>query len=187
MLLTGIWTFRYFSGYIQNLHGILFWIVGPSICFLLLCISLYQIVILVLEKVKHYERLRFSIIIFALLTLIFLKPLGLINWEKFEDKNHLVAVGRGNILKLKSKNKLKFISSNQDFYFGTYKMKDDTLFLLTKKITPYMDRVSYATLYNSGGQLDSYNALCLYQNLESKAGRCITMQIRALDIDKLAN
>lgn len=185
LILTGIWTFGYFAGYIKDLHGILFMFVGTSIWFLLGLIGVWQILILMIEKNKHYERIRFSCIIFMLLALTFYKPRGVIKWEIFEDKNYLVAVARGNILKLKPKNKLKFISSNQDFYFGTYQMKGDTLFLLTKKITPYMDRISYATLQKSGDENNSYSALCLYQNMETKHGRCITMFIRSLDIENL--
>lgn len=139
------------------------------------------------EKVKHYERLKFSFIIFSLLILIFFKPQGLINWASFEDKNYIVAVERGHILKLKSNNRLKFISSSQDFYFGSYNMKDDTLFLSTEKETPYMDRISYATLQNYGDTLNSYRTLCLYQNFATRSGRCITMHIRDLELDSLAN
>ncbi|MEP7198128.1 MAG: hypothetical protein ABI851_16540 [Saprospiraceae bacterium] len=188
--LVAIWNFQYFLSYIKGLYTIFVWIIGPILWLLLLTIGVFQIIRLVVEREKHFDRLKISLIIFSMLILTFSKPLGVINWEKYEDENFLVATMTGTancktIMQLKPNNKFKYVSIcfGKDFYFGRYDVKGDTIYLHSEKRTPYMDRNSYALLAKSGNKLDEYRRLWLYQNYESK--RFIPMNIIEFNTERL--
>lgn len=179
-----IWLFYYFFSYIKG-TSFLVWIFGGILGILLLLVGLYQLIKFIIEKEKNFERLTYSILIFLLLGLIISNPKGLAVWETLDDEDYLVAHGeRVGTLMLKPDNKFKYVCSN-DFYFGSYVLRNDTLLLFSKKATPYMDQNSFATLHKSNDSAQIFTSLCLYQNLQAKRGRCLHMTIKKIEMQKL--
>ena len=151
----GIWFFQYFIGYIQG-TSIVVLLIGLILWVVLLGIALYQVVKLEVENTKHYSRLIFITIILILNLLSLAKQAGIINWEKYEGENILVAQMEGTancqtVLKLKSDNRFENISYcfGREFHYGTYKFKNDTLYFELDKNVGYMDKSSYAVLRRS--------------------------------------
>lgn len=154
--------------------------------------GVFQLIKLLTENKKDFERLRVSILIFLVVSLPLIKPFGPLDWEKLEKENYLVASMKGtancsNTLKLKPNHQFKYTSVcfGVDFYFGKYRIKNDTLFLDSAKEMPYLDRTSYAMLMHSENDPEIYTGLCLYQNYKTKSNRCIYMRIESLDLEKL--
>jgi hypothetical protein len=148
-------------------------------------VGLYQLIKFIIEKKKNYERLTYSILIFLLLGLIIYYPKGLTVWEALEDEDYLVAYGeRVGTLLLKPDNKFKYVCAS-DFYFGSYVLRKDTLLLFSKKASPYIDQNSFATLHKSNDSAQMYTWLCLYQNFHTKSGRCLSMTISKVEMEKL--
>ena len=118
--------------------------------------------------------------------------MGMINWEKYEGQNLLVADREGTancrtIIKLKENNKFKYISRcfGVDFYFGTYKIRKDTLYLELDKNVGYMDKSSYAVLLKSKNDTTKYRQMILHKNYKDK--RSLSFSIRELKMNKLVN
>lgn len=158
----------------------------------MLCIAIYQIVKLALEKPKYYQRLLYVCVILVLSFLSLAEPMGLIDWEKYEGDNLLVAEREGTancrtILKLKADNKFKYISRcfGVDFHLGTYRFKNDTLHFQLKKDLGYMDKLSFATLVKSEKDSSKYNRLILHENYESN--RKLSYRITEIKSEKLRN
>ena len=186
----GIWFFQYFLSYVPGAFTIVVLLIGLGLWFIILGIALYQIVKLALESPKYYLRLVFAGVIIILNFLSLAEPMGLINWEKYESKNLLVADREGTancrtILKIKADNKFKYISRcfGVDFHFGTYKFKNDTLHFQLKRDLGYMDKSSYATLVKSEKDSTKYSRLILHENYESK--RKLSYRIKEIEIEKL--
>lgn len=179
-----IWLFLYFFSYIKGAN-FLAWIFGGILGILLVLVGLYQLIKFIIEKEKNYERLTYLILILLLLGLIISNPKGLAVWEALDDDDYLVAHGeRVGTLMLKPDNKFKYVCSN-DFYFGSYLLRTDTLLLFSKKATPYMDQNSFATLQKSNDSDQIFTSLCLYQNFHNKSGRCLNMTIKKVEMQKL--
>jgi len=188
----GIWYFQYFLSYVPGAFTIGVFLEGIGLWFIILGIALYQIIKLAFEKPKHYQRLIFIGVIIILNFLSLAEPIGLIDWEKYESQNILVADREGTancrtILKLKADNKLKYISRcfGVDFHLGTYRFKNDTLHFQLKRDLGYMDKLSFATLVKSEKDSSKYNRLILHENYESK--RKLSYRIREIEIEKLRN
>ena len=186
----GIWFFQYFLSYIPGAFTIVVLLIGLSLWFVMLCIALYQVVKLALEKPKYYQRLLYVGVILVLSFLSFAEPMGLIDWEKYEGQNLLVADREGTancrtILKLKADNKFKYINRcfGVDFHLGTYKFINDTLHLQLKRDVGYMDKSSFATLVKSDKDSTIYVRLILHENYESK--RKLSYLIREIEVAKL--
>ncbi len=179
-----MWLFFYFLSYIKGV-SFLAWLFGFLLAIILALVGIYQLIRLVLEKEKNYERLTYSILIFLLLVVIISQPKGLTIWEAIDEEDYLIAYGeRVGTLMLKPDSKFKYVCSN-DFYFGSYVLRNDTLFLLSKKATPYMDQNSFATLQKSNDSVQTYTSLCLYQNFHTKSGLCLNMGIKKVEMQKL--
>jgi len=186
----GIWFFQYFLSYIPGAFTIGVLLIGLSLWFLILGVALYQIVKLALESPKHYQRLIYVGVILGLNFLSLAEPMGMIDWDKYEGKNLLVADREGTancrtILKLKADNKFKYTSRcfGVDFHLGTYKFRNDTLHLQLKRDVGYMDKSSFATLVKSEKDSTKYVRLILHENYESK--RKLSFLIREIEIEKL--
>ena len=186
----GIWFFQYFLSYVPGAFTIGVLLIGLSLWFIILGIALYQIVKLALESPKYYQRLVFAGVIIILNFLSLAEPMGLIDWEKYESENLLVADREGTancrtILKIKADNKFKYISRcfGVDFHLGTYKFKNDTLHFQLKRDLGYMDKSSYATLVKSQKDSTTFNRLILHENYESK--RKLSYRIMEIEIEKL--
>ncbi len=179
-----MWLFFYFFSYIKGV-SFLAWLFMFLLAIILALVGIYQLIRLVFEKEKNYERLTYSILIFLLLGLIISNPKGLSVWKALDDEDYLVAHGeRVGTLMLKPDDRFKYVCSN-DFYFGSYVLRNDTLLLFSKKATPYMDQNSFATLHKSNDSAQIFTTLCLYQNLETKRGRCLHMTITKIEMQKL--
>lgn len=87
------------------------------------------------ERFKNKERM-FSIgLLFIVLTLTFIKPFGIIDFEKFESKNILIAEREGVAgcsMTLKLKENKKFTAKSVCFgmteTIGSYDIKNDTIY-----------------------------------------------------------
>ena len=192
LIFFGIWFFQYFLSYVPGAFTIGVLLIGLSLWIVILGIALYQIIKLALEKSKYYQRLIYVAVIFILNFISLAKPMGLIDWEKYEGENLLIADREGTancrtILKLKPKNKFKYISRcfGVDFHMGTYKFANDTLHLQLKRDVDYMDESSFATLVKSENDSTKYIRLILHENYESK--RKLSYLIREIEIEKLLN
>ena len=118
--------------------------------------------------------------------------MGMINWEKYEGQNILVAEREGTancrtIIKLKENNKLKYISRcfGVDFHLGTYELRKDTLYFELEKNVGYMDKYSYATLLKSKTDTTKYRRMILHKNFEDK--RSLSFSIKEIKMNKLLN
>jgi hypothetical protein len=192
LIFFGIWFFQYFLSFVPGAFTIGVLIIGLGLWFLILGIALYQVIKLALETPKHYQRLRFVGVILILNFISLAKPMGIIDWEKYESQNLLVAdrIGTVNcktIVKLKTDNKLKYINRcfGVDFHFGTYSFENDTLHFQLKRDLGYMDKLSFATLLKSEKDSSKYDRLILHENYDSK--RKLTYRIREIKIEELRN
>jgi len=188
----GIWFFQYFLSYIQGAYTIVVLLIGLCLWFILLGIAIYQLIKLAVEKIKNYQRLLFVSIILILGFLSYTEPMGMINWEKYEGQNILVAEREGTancrtIIKLKENNKLKYISRcfGVDFHLGTYELRKDTLYFELEKNVGYMDKYSYATLLKSKTDTTKYKRMILHKNFEDK--RSLSFSIKEIKMNKLLN
>lgn len=87
------------------------------------------------ERFKNKERLLSIGLLLIVLTLIFIKPFGMIDYEKFESKNILVAESEGVAgcsITLKLKENKKFTAKSVCFgmteTIGSYDIKNDTIY-----------------------------------------------------------
>lgn len=156
ILLFGIWFLQYFISYVPGAYTIGVLIIGVGLWIALFGIFIYQIIKYAIEVPKQNERLIFITLILVLNLVSFANPFGIVDWEKHEGKNILVAemVGTANcrtIITLKNNNRLKYTSRcfGEDFYFGTYTIKNDTLYLDLEENVGFMDKSSYAILIKS--------------------------------------
>lgn len=186
LLEASFWIFRYFTGYIIHLHKHLFFILLITVFPALTLIGIYQVLKFTFEKEKHHERLVYAISIFLLTALIVLFPQGPVNWESLERKPILHAEGsRYGQLKLKANLSCKY-ESDGDFYFGKYKIREDTIHLKFRRNTPWMDASSYAVLGRSPRDTTIFDRICLYPNYQTKKGRCWTLGIQSIDMHQLS-
>ena len=164
--------------------------IGPFLGLVLMATAIYQIIVLILEKVKHMERLIFSLIIFSLIALILYKPFGLIDFEKYESENILTATYTGTancktILQLKPENKFKYTSIcfGKDFHFGRYELLGDTIHFHFKGEIPFIGDDSYARIVKENENQDTYDHVLLFQSHNSK--RFISMKITEINVKEL--
>jgi hypothetical protein len=184
-----IWFFRYFFGY---WHGSTLFVIlfGSILWIVLFMIAIFQLFKYFTEKDRDKQRLLVAIFIFCLNCIVVVKPQGLINWEKWEGENILVAEMEGTanchtIIKLRPKNVFKYTSIcfGMDFYMGTYKLSNDTLYLELEKDAPYIDRKSFAVFEKLKKGEDQYKHLCIYQNIEGF--RCLNMSVIENNMGKI--
>ncbi len=166
-------------------------LIGLFLWFVLFCILLYQFIILTIENPKHYQRLNYIGLIFLINLISLAKPTGLIDWEKFEGENLMVAEMEGTancrvIIKLRENNIFKYSKScfGIDFHFGTYKLSNDSIYFELKNNVGYMDTLSYATLLKSGTDSTKLQQMNLYRNFEDK--RSVTFRIKEIKMNKLS-
>ena len=121
-----------------------------------------------------------------------MEPMGFVHWEKYEGQNVLVAETEGTvncrtIIKLKKNNRFKYISRcfGVDFYFGTYKLVNDTLYLELDENVGYMDKSSYAVLLKTKNDTTRYRQLILYKNFDDK--RNLSFSIREQRMSEILN
>ncbi|MCB9330919.1 MAG: hypothetical protein H6574_07555 [Lewinellaceae bacterium] len=191
LIFSGIWFFQYFLCYIEGAHTIGVMLIGLFLWFVLFCILLYQFIILTIENPKHYQRLNYIGLIFLINLISLAKPKGLIDWEKFEGENLMVAEMEGTancrvIIKLRENNIFKYSKScfGIDFHFGTYKLSNDSIYFELKNNVGYMDTLSYATLLKSGTDSTKLLQMNLYRNFEDK--RSVTFRIKEIKMNKLS-
>ena len=187
-----IWFFQYFLSYVQGASTIVVLLIGLCLWFVILAIALYQVVKLVIEKPKHYQRLIFVLVIIILNFLSLAEPMGMIDWEKYEDENLLVAEREGtancrSIIKLKANNKFKYVNRcfGVDFHLGTYQISNDTIHLQLKNHVGYMDKKAFAVLLKSQNDSTKYSRVILHQNYEAK--RKLSYFVKEINMDKLLN
>ena len=164
-----IWFFQYFLSYIQGAYTIVVFLFGLGLWFVILGMALYQIIKLLFEEPKHYQRLLYACIMLILNILSLAKPSGLIDWEKYEGENLLVAEREGtahctSIIKLKHNNKFKFVNRcfGVDFHWGSYYVSNDTIHLQLKSNVGYIDKEGYATLLKSQNDSTKYSVILLH-------------------------
>ena len=87
------------------------------------------------ERFKNKDRMFSISLLLIVLTLIFIKPFGIINFEKFESTNVLIAEREGVAgcsMTLKLKENKKFIAKSVCFgmseTIGQYEIKNDTIY-----------------------------------------------------------
>jgi hypothetical protein len=73
----------------------------------------------------------------------------------------------------------------EDFYFGTYTIKNDTLYLDLEENVGFMDKSSYAVLIKSQTDTSSYRQMILHKNHSDN--RSISFLIKEIEMDKLRN
>jgi len=186
----GIWFFQYFLSYIQGAYTIGVLLIGLSLWFVLLGIAVYKVVKLAIEKPKYYQRLIYIAIILILNFLSLAEPKGMVDWEKYEGRNLLVADREGTancrtMIKLRDNNKFKYINLcfGVDFHFGTYSLSNDTLYFELKQNVGFMDKSTYATILKSKTDSTKYQQMILRQNHKDK--RNINMLIKEVRMDEL--
>ncbi|MDB5158212.1 MAG: hypothetical protein JWR50_2919 [Mucilaginibacter sp.] len=124
------------------------------ICFVALAIHMiFQIYLAIKEKRKNTERLYIIIIMAVLLSLIVFRPYGLVDFDKLEGKDLLIANRKGVAsctitLKLKTRNKfyLQEICFGIDKLEGTYEIQHDTIKFHYKADRMVKKRYDFATI-----------------------------------------
>jgi hypothetical protein len=189
---SGIWFFQYFFSFTKGASTFLVFLVGISLWFALIGIAILQLIILIFEKPKIYQRLIFVSAILFLNLFSLTKPKGLVNWEKYEGENLLVAERIGTAkcrtkIKLKDGNKFKFENHcfGIDFQFGTYILKGDTLFFALDEVNNFMDKSSFAILLRGEKDTSKYYQLLLFENHEKT--RSLNFEISEIKMNKISN
>ncbi|MGM5630987.1 hypothetical protein O2K51_08800 [Apibacter raozihei] len=97
---------------------------------------LYQIYFSVEENFKNKSRLIINLLIAGILIFIYNKPMGIMNYDEWEDENLLIAEAEGIancMIRVKFKNDQSFVERDicfgVDVMKGSYILRNDTLFL----------------------------------------------------------
>ena len=106
-----------------------------ALCFIVLVVHLFfQLFLAIKEKLRDKSQLYLIGIMFMLLGLIFVRPFGVIDFEKFEGQDLLIATREGvanctTTLKLKENNKfyMRSVCFGIDKVGGTYSVNKDTI------------------------------------------------------------
>lgn len=139
------------------------------IAFLVLAICLLrQLFLMVEERFKNRPRVYTILIMGGLLALIFAKPLGVIDFEKFEGKDLFVATREGvanctTTLKLKENNKFSLMSIcfGKDKMRGTYSINKDTIKLKFLSLSGIANRYEFG-IYKSDTSKKYMGEILLY-------------------------
>lgn len=121
------------------------------IIFLVLLIALlWQIYLAIRERAANKPRLVTIGVLLLVLLLTFLKPSGIINFEKFESKNVLVASAEGaanctTTLKLKDDYKFKetVVCFGVSEVRGDYRIQNDTIYFSNINCSDIVDTCEY--------------------------------------------
>ena len=152
---------------------------------------LRQLYIAIKEKFKNKHRILTIGILTTVLTLVFLKPHGLINYEKFEGKELLVARREGSAncmttFKLIEDN--KFIEKSICFGItettGNYKIANDTLFFENVELGRHENEF-YEYAVNRPSKIDKNNLyydLIRYKDFKDTTGHILWIVKNDLDI-----
>ena len=129
--------------------GILLFFLYISLGFILI----YQLFYLFKEKFKSLPRLVITIVMIIVLVLVYFKPLGIIDYEKYEGKDLLIAQREGaanstTTLKLKDNNTFKErnVCFGVDIKTGSYSIKNDTIFFINLSQSKNNDYYQFAIL-----------------------------------------
>jgi len=136
------------------------------IFFLILIICLVRhIVLIIKERFKNRQRIYLTLIMSLFLGLIYTKPFGIINFEKFEARDVLEAMqeGAGNCtitLKLKENKKFTITSLcfGEDKMHGTYSLKADTIKLNFSILSIITKRYQYGIYNKESGEVLMYTS-----------------------------
>lgn len=145
-------------------------------------VLLRQFYLAIKEKFREKQRFILIALLTAVLTLIFLKPFGLIDFDKFEGKDFLVAEREGaancmTTFKLKEDN--KFIESNVCFGVteikGNYKLRNDTIYFENVVLGRHIDEfyqfaVIRPSIYNNDGK---HFDLVRYKSINDTTGHIL--------------
>jgi len=160
------------------------------VCFGLVIALLSQMYFAVKEKLANKTRLINIVVLTLVLTLTFLKPFGLIDFDKLEGENVLIAEREGaancmTTLKLKD----NFTFSERGVCFGVmetkgnYHFQNDTIFFDNVKLGPhqnefYMFAVVKPSKFSKDGK--QFN-LVRYKNLQDTIGHELWVSKNELD------
>lgn len=129
-----VWNSRYFWEYLPGLFDLGITLLLFFAFFVLAFIGLYQLFMLISEQPKVPFRGINVVLIVSALLLSYLKPLGLIDFQKLEGRNLLYAVYKGaancsTLIKLKEGNRVKktSICFGVNHYWGTYEVSGDSI------------------------------------------------------------
>jgi hypothetical protein len=191
IIYTLVWNTSYFWEYLPALFDMGIFLLLLLTIATLLPIAAYQVYKYLTEEHKVKFRLVNAGLIALLAVLTFYKPLGLIDFKKFEGEDILFAVAKtvanGTIsIRLKEGNRFKktINSFGVDNYWGSYEMINDTLKLHYDINTDSGKENDFATLEipsdTSGGNLGY-----VYYHTEGVSKRGVSMKIYKLNIDKI--
>jgi hypothetical protein len=131
-------TSYYWEGFLGgwNMLVLLFYVVIFLVLFITL---LYQVYLIVKERVKNKQRLYLVFTIISLLSLSAYKPYGIINYEQFEGNDLVIASNEGaanctTTFKMKENNKfsIRDVCFGIDKITGTYQVYKDTIKLAAR-------------------------------------------------------
>jgi hypothetical protein len=136
------------------------------IWFLILTICwLRQLFLVIKERFKNKPRVYTILIVGSLLGLIFAKPFGVIDFEKFEGRDKLVAMQEGAAnctitLKLKENDKFTLTSFcfGEDKIYGTYSINKDTIKLKNSILNEITKRYEYGIYKKATGEILLYHS-----------------------------
>lgn len=183
-----VWTFIGLASYIEHLFSILM-LLTAGCWFLFLIIVITQIIYFILEKSRQFWRLRYAGVISVLMFLFLLYPLGLINWEWFEQEDYLVAQYEGtancqHIIRLKPEQRYTYTSVcfGRNIYSGTYLINQDTIHFFPSSPAPYLTQNTNG-IFSSSDKQQRYFTLSLFESYSSK--RNIGMLVVEFDTTKI--
>ncbi|MFA6083063.1 hypothetical protein [Mucilaginibacter sp.] len=138
-----------------------------AITFLILTIKVfYQLYLIVKNRFEEKGRIYKTVIVILLLTLITLRPYGIINYSAFEGENLLVAEREGSancmttlMLKENHKFKMRSVCFGIDEEVGTYSIKNDTIKLNYSTFTKRDKNQRFGIIKAAGKSIYLYRSL----------------------------
>jgi len=186
-----IWNSQYIWEYLPGIFDMIIIIMLLITIVILVIVGIYQLFKFFTEKPTINFRLLNIGLIMLISVLSYFKPLGLIDFEKYEGENIVYAMYEGvanctTSIRLKSGNKFKktSICFGKDHYWGKYEIVNDTIKFHYNRTSEENKEDDYAILQLEDDTTSQRLGLIHYHSTGlRKEG--IPMIIRELKIDKL--
>lgn len=188
---TLIWNSQYLWEYLPGLFDMGIILLLMITIVVLVLIGIYQAYKYVSEEQKIKSRLLNISLIATVSILTYFKPLGLIDFKKFEGENILYAMREGvanctTSIRLKEGNRFKktSICFGIDHFWGDYEIVNDTIKFHYDKTTEENNLNDFAILQVNEDKLDKRLGVIHYHS-EGLRKEGIPMVIKELKIEKL--
>ncbi|MBK8627041.1 MAG: hypothetical protein IPN86_16175 [Saprospiraceae bacterium] len=177
------WFFKYFIDILLGKFGFFLTLANVLIWIFLSLYALFLILKYLIADTTSKPKVKILLIIIPLLLTTLFYPDGLVNWEKFESKNLIVAAYTGTAncrtyLKIRANNVLKVSSYcfGAEHSWGKYVIKGDTIFFELPKDLGYIrTKGTFGILEKKESKKATINNICIYNT--PNFNRCLSFKI----------